>query len=42
MGFDAIGVASRVHIFSFDNSSGGGGGLVPRNKGTHTFLPLSE
>lgn len=43
MGFDAVGVASRVHVFSDDSVDGGcGGGLVTRNKGTYTFLPLSR
>lgn len=45
MGFDAVGVASRVHVFSgdsVDGDGGCGGGLVTRNKGTYTFLPLSR
>lgn len=43
MGFDAVRVAIRVHIFSTGSGGDGGdGGLVTRNKGTYTFLPLSE
>lgn len=45
MGFDAVGVASRVRVFSGDSVDGDGGcgsGLVTRNKGTYTFLPLSR
>lgn len=39
MGFDAVDVAGRVHVFSADTVDGVGG-LVTRNKGTYTYFFL--